>query len=157
MHGREVIYVIEERARGRAPLVSDVDVRLPSHLTASGRAMLAALPRKQLLALFPDSTAFVSRTGLGPTSMAALNRTLAEVRREGYAVENGEITEHFASVAVAVLDHTSHPVASIAVTFEAASISVADTRSIVRETAAAVDVVQRRLRGRDAVASRPAQ
>ena len=43
LHGRDVLYVLEERAPGRAPLVSDVGVRLPAHLTASGRAILARL------------------------------------------------------------------------------------------------------------------
>ncbi|HEY1133031.1 MAG TPA: helix-turn-helix domain-containing protein, partial [Nocardioides sp.] len=43
-HGRDVLYVVEERAPGRPPLVTDVGVRLPAHLTASGRAILAALP-----------------------------------------------------------------------------------------------------------------
>src|SRR5580692_407330 len=37
LHGREVIYVIEERAPGRPPLVTDVGVRLPAHLTPSCR------------------------------------------------------------------------------------------------------------------------
>jgi DNA-binding IclR family transcriptional regulator len=63
LHGREVIYVIEERARGRPPLVTDVGVRLPSQLTASGRAMLAALPAVQVKALFPDASAARSRAG----------------------------------------------------------------------------------------------
>ena len=44
LHGRDVLYVVEERAPGRPPLVTDVGVRLPAHLTASGRAILAALP-----------------------------------------------------------------------------------------------------------------
>src|SRR3546814_2716789 len=35
LHGRDVLYVIEERAPGRPPLVTDVGVRLPAHLTAS--------------------------------------------------------------------------------------------------------------------------
>ena len=39
-HGREVLYVLEERAPGRAPLVTDVGVRLPAHLTASGRCAI---------------------------------------------------------------------------------------------------------------------
>src|SRR6476469_2479965 len=43
LHGRDVLYVIEERAAGRPSLVTDVGVRLPAHLTASGRAMLADL------------------------------------------------------------------------------------------------------------------
>ena len=39
LHGRDVLYVVEERAPGRPPLVTDVGVRLPAHLTASGRAI----------------------------------------------------------------------------------------------------------------------
>ena len=59
MHGRDVLYIVEERARRRPALVTDVGVRLPSHLTATGRAMLAALPREQVRALFPDIRPFI--------------------------------------------------------------------------------------------------
>jgi DNA-binding IclR family transcriptional regulator len=116
MHGREVIYLIEERAPGRPPLVTDVGVRLPAHLTASGRAMLAALPAAQIRALFPQPEAFVTRHDPGPRSLSALRKLLVETRRRGHAVEVGEVTPGFASIAVAVLDHTRHPVASVAVT-----------------------------------------
>ena len=54
---------LEERAPGRPPLVTDVGVRLPAHLTASGRAILAALPPPQVRALYPDRSAFVDRHG----------------------------------------------------------------------------------------------
>jgi DNA-binding IclR family transcriptional regulator len=117
LHGREVVYVIEERAPGRAPLVSDVGVRLPSHLTATGRAMLAALPAAHVRALFPDSSSFVLRHGVGPTSLSALRGLLQDVRRRGWALEQGEVTPGFASVATAVLDAAGHPVAAVAVTF----------------------------------------
>ena len=68
-HGRDVLYVLEERAPGRAPLVTDVGVRLPAHLTASGRAILAAMPESQVRALYPDRSAFVDRHGRGPQSL----------------------------------------------------------------------------------------
>ena len=42
LHGREVLYVVEQRAPGRPPLVTDVGVRLPAQLTASGRASRAS-------------------------------------------------------------------------------------------------------------------
>lgn len=120
MHGREVVYVIEERAPGRPPLVTDVGVRLPAHLTASGRAMLAALPVAQVSALFPQPNVFVSRHGVGPGSPSALRRLLVATRRRGHAVEDGEVTPGFASIAAAVLDHAGHPVAGVAVTFRRA-------------------------------------
>ena len=44
LDGRDVIYLLEERAAGQPMLVTDVGVRLPAHLTASGLAMLSALP-----------------------------------------------------------------------------------------------------------------
>jgi len=117
LHGRDVLYVVEERAPGRPPLVSDVGVRLPAHLTASGRAILAALSPSQVRALYPDRAAFVDRHGLGPRTPTALRAVLAETRQRGYAVEDGEVTPGFSSVAAAVRDHTGHPVAGVAVTF----------------------------------------
>lgn len=119
LHGRDVLYVVEERAPGRPPLVSDVGVRLPAHLTASGRALLAHLPAAQVRALYPDRSAFVDRHGTGPRSPSALRVLLSETRQRGYAVEEGEVTPGFASVAAAVLDHNGHPVAGVAVTFPA--------------------------------------
>jgi len=118
LHGREVLYVVEERVPGRPPLVTDVGVRLPAHLTASGRAILAALPSRQVRALFPDAGAFIDRHGVGPTTPTALRALLADTRQRGYAEEEGEVTPGLASVAAAVLDHNGHPVASVAVTFE---------------------------------------
>ena len=95
LHGREVLYVVEERATGRPSLVTDVGVRLPAQLAASGRAMLAALPAAQVRALFPDRGAFVLRHAAGPDSPSALRRLLVDVRARGYATEDGEITPGF--------------------------------------------------------------
>ncbi len=117
LHGRDVLYVLEERAPGRPPLVTDVGVRLPAQLAASGRAILAALPAAQVRALFPDRSAFVDRHGGGPTRLSELRSVLSETRQRGYATEDGEITPGFASVAAAVLDHNAHPVAGLAVTY----------------------------------------
>ncbi len=117
LHGRDVLYVVEERAPRRPSLVTDVGVRLPAHLTASGRAILAALPAPQVRALYPSADAFVDRHGVGPQSLSALRRLLADTRRRGYAVEDGEVTPGLASIAAVVRDHNGHPVAGLAVTY----------------------------------------
>ena len=111
LHGRDVLYVIEERAPGRPPLVTDVGVRLPAHLTASGRAILAALPASQVRALYPDRDAFVDRRGLGPdlaerAARPAVRDPSARARHRGRRGDAG-----LQSVAAAVLDHNAHPVA----------------------------------------------
>jgi DNA-binding IclR family transcriptional regulator len=144
LHGRDVLYVIEERAAGRPSLVTDVGVRLPAHLTASGRAILAALPANQVRALFPDKDAFVDRTGRGPTSLTALRAVLSETRQRGYAIELDEVTPGLASVAAAVLDHNGHPVAGVAVTYP---VQDGQTASIAAATNVAAATLTRRLAG----------
>ncbi len=138
LHGRDVLYVVEERAPGRPPLVTDVGVRLPAPLTASGRAILAALPAAQVRALYPDRSAFVDRHGRGPASLSALRTLLTETRQRGYATEDGEVTPGFASVAAPVLDHNDHPVAGVAVTFPAGEVDDASVAAPVRRTAHAL-------------------
>lgn len=124
LHGRDVLYLVEERAPRRPSLVTEVGVRLPAHLTATGRAMLAVLPAAQLRALYPDREAFASRhpkresdAADGDWSYGRLKRVLAAVREQGWAGEHGEVTEGLASVGVAVLDHLGWPAAAIAVTY----------------------------------------
>lgn len=136
LYGRDVLYVLEERAPGRPPLVTDVGVRLPAQLTASGRAMLAALPAAQVRALFPDREAFVQRYGDGPTSLSALRSMLVDVRADGFAREDGSVTPGFSSVAAAVLDHNGMPLAGVAVTFAThATIDLRRTAAAVTRTA----------------------
>jgi len=147
LHGRDVLYVIEERAPGRPPLVTDVGVRLPSQLTASGLAMLASLPPQQVRALFPSRDAFVRRHGVGPTSLPALRALLSRVRRDGFALEEGTVTPDFASVAAPVLDHVGHPVAGIAVTYPAGEVTPDQRRLLVEEVVQTAADLTRRIGG----------
>ncbi|WP_406382610.1 IclR family transcriptional regulator [Streptomyces sp. NBC_01618] len=147
LHGREVIYVIEERAPGRAPLVSEVGVRLPAQLTASGRAVLAHLPAAQVRALFPDRSSFVQRNDAGPTSLTALRALLAEVRRRQYATEEGEITVGLSSIAAAVFDHHAHPIAGVCVTFPSRPGSAAERQEIAGHVAQTARELTRRVGG----------
>jgi len=148
LHGRDVLYVIEERAPGRPPLVTDVGVRLPSQLTASGLAMLASLPPQQVRALFPSRDAFVQRHGVGPTTLSGLRSVLSQVRRDGFAIEDGTVTPDFASVAAPVLDHGGHPVAGIAVTYPAAEVSEDQKCFIVEHVIRTATDLTRRVGGR---------
>ena len=143
--GREVVYVIEERAPGRPPLVTDVGVRLPCQLTASGRAILAALPASAVRALFPDSSAFALRTQSGPRTLSGLRHLLVDTRRRGWASEDGEVSPGWSSVAAAVTDHAGHPVAAVASTFASdAAPERAQLAGYVRRTA---HVLTRRIGG----------
>jgi DNA-binding IclR family transcriptional regulator len=146
MHGRDVLYIVEERAPRRPALVTDVGVRLPSHLTATGRAMLAALPREQVRALYPDAASFADRTGRGPGRPGALRDLLRDVRERGFAVEDGEVTLGMRSVGVVVRDHTGWPAAAIAVTWTADAIGTDErTTALSALAAGAAGELERRI------------
>lgn len=117
--GRDVLYVIEERAAGRPSLVTDVGVRLPATLTASGLAVLAALPRRQVTALYPSASVMAEG---GPATPSALRRELVDVRARGHALEVGSVQPDLSSVASAVLDRDGHPVAAVAITYRTAEV-----------------------------------
>lgn len=117
LHGGESLYLVKERPSKPETLVTDVGVRLPAQLTASGRSMLARLPAAQVRALLPTKSDFVLRTRRGPRDLPGLRRTLAAERRLGWAVEDGHVTTGFASVASPVFDHGGRPTAAISVTF----------------------------------------
>ena len=146
LHGREVLYLLEERAPRRPSLVTDVGVRLPAHLTASGRAMLAALPKAQVRALYPDAVAFARRGDGGIDSYGALTRMLVAVRAAGHAEEDGEITPGLASVAVAIREPSGWPEAAVAVTF-AVDTAASEVAEMVHEIAQAAQELERRLHG----------
>ena len=76
LQGNETVYLLKEQPRSPLTLVTDVGVRLPAHLTASGRAMLAHLPAAQVRALHPSAATFSTRTGLGPASLRELRETI---------------------------------------------------------------------------------
>ena len=147
LHGTEVVYLIEERARGRGRLVTDVGVRMPAHLTASGRAILAALPTSHVRALYPSGDAFVRRNDAGPTSLSALRALLVDARRCGFAGEDGEITAGFSSVGVAVLDHNAHPVAAVALTFPSDDVDEVHRAALSRRCARTASEIGARLGG----------
>ncbi|WP_427384122.1 IclR family transcriptional regulator [Janibacter sp. G56] len=142
LHGRDVLYVIEERAAGRPLLVTDVGIRLPAIDTASGLAMLSALTTAQISALYPRRDLLALMDERGPSSVTELRRRLVDVRARGHALEEGSVSAGLSSVAVPVLDHTGHPIAGIAITYPTAEVDDAERAALVvavRRTAAALE------------------
>jgi DNA-binding IclR family transcriptional regulator len=146
--GSDVVYA--GRVQGfRAPTtVSDVGVRLPAHLTATGRAMLAALPRAQVRALYPDRAALTHRNPAGPSTLAELDALLAEARQRGWAHEDGDVTPEYASVGAAALDRNDYPAAAIGVTFLRSAVDEAARERLSAATVETAAALTSRLRGR---------
>ncbi|MGP5695771.1 IclR family transcriptional regulator [Brachybacterium alimentarium] len=156
LHGRDVLYVVEERARNRPSLVTDVGVRLSAHLTASGRAILAELPPAQLRALFGHRDDFTSRTAAPvPETPRDLRELLVTVRADGIAHESGEVTDELGSLAAVVRDHSGWPAAAVALTFVESQVDEERRRGLAAAVRRAADEITRRLLGRRIAADLP--
>jgi DNA-binding IclR family transcriptional regulator len=117
LDGSDVLYLLEERPAKSLRLVTDIGVRLPAHLTASGRAMLQHLDKKQLLASF-GGRGLTQRTSLGPKDLSELQEQLTKEQGLGYSLEIDEVSMGYASVGIAILDNLKHPLAAIAITMQ---------------------------------------
>jgi DNA-binding IclR family transcriptional regulator len=123
LSGTEVSYAARVQASRAPTTVSAVGVRLPAHLTATGRAMLAQLTPPQVRAIYPVSSALTRRQSGGPQTLAQLTHVLASTRERGWAIEIGDVTADYASVGAASFDRNGHPSAAIGLTFRADAVA----------------------------------
>ena len=143
LDGSDVLYLLEQRPLRSLKLVTDVGVRLPAHLTASGRAMLAQLDKKQLAASFRGRD-LGRRTSLGPKSLEELIQILQMERTQGFALEVDEVTMGYASVGVAIVDHLDHPMAGIAITLQSRELEKLQLSSLAALLISAAEDLSRK-------------
>jgi DNA-binding IclR family transcriptional regulator len=94
-------------------LASSVGARLPAHLTAVGKASLAHDSRK--IADLVDLSVPAARGD--PVSLAALARELEQVRRRGYAVDDGDTAVGIRCVAAPVFEAAGRCCCAIGVSY----------------------------------------
>lgn len=142
LHGNETLYLLVERPRRGDLLVTGEGVRLPAHLTATGRAMLAHLSPSQLRALYPRR--LVLREDAGPRTLRELREELESERARGWSSEQGLVSPGFASVAAAVFDASGFPTAAVGVTYGGDADGAALPAAVLRTAG----TLTRRLGGR---------
>ena len=157
LDGTEIVYLVREDPPTRQPLVAEVGVRLPAHLTASGRCLLAARPLLPVETTYPHRTARITRTGCGPRGLTGLRRQLVVDRRRGWSVEDGEITEGLASVAAAARSHGKRPAASIGLTFPAEQLDERAREELAEQVVATATLLTARRGGRAAGSLAPSR
>ena len=113
-YGQDVFYVDGMESRHTLRVGLRVGEFVPANCVGLGKAILATLPREELMRLFPSQD-LPTRT---PNSVAVrdeLERQLDEIRTQGYARSRGESDEGVGSIAVAVLDNVGEACAAISV------------------------------------------
>jgi len=112
LDGATARFVDQVPAAHRLRAVSAVGAGFPLHCTANGKALLAALPDDQALALLPARLERLTPATI--TSRAALLEELARIRRAGVAIDREEHTEGICAVGAVVADPAG-PVAAISI------------------------------------------
>ena len=148
LRGSDTYYLLKESTGGPITVISEIGVRLPASLTASGRAMLSYLSAAQVRALFPNSDAFINRTGEGPQNPSQLKDLLTKERKQGFSIESGLVTREHSSVAAAVFDHLCEPVAAINLVYRDATIDDSNSQTLVEAVQDSARELTKRLGGR---------
>ena len=112
LDGDRVVYVAEVPCKHSMRMFTDLSKRVMPHCTAVDKAILSQLPDGEVLAIL-SRTGMPAQTPRTKTDPAELLDELREVRRSGYAVDNGE--QEIAVRCVAVPVPWSHAVAAISV------------------------------------------
>ncbi|GAA4005364.1 IclR family transcriptional regulator [Allokutzneria multivorans] len=113
LDGNDAVFLERLSGREAVHVVTRVGGRLPAYATGVGLVLLAHAPHEiQESAISLPLKRFTDRT---IPSGAELRRVLADVRRQGFAISDGQIELIAVSVAAPVHDHDDAVVAAISV------------------------------------------
>lgn len=121
-------------------VVDRVGDRLPAHLTAGGKAILAEMAADEIALLYPDAN-LPAYTASSIRSRAELDRELESIRRDGFAVNLEESGAGIFGVAAAISDPEGIVAGSLTVALPASRVSVEALRALgplVRATASRI-------------------
>jgi DNA-binding IclR family transcriptional regulator len=139
LDGRDAVYVERLSGRGAVKVITRVGGRLPLHATGVGLVLLAHAPAElQEQVLAGPLRRYTSKTVCAPEEV---RRVLADVRRTGVAVSDGQIELVALSVAAPVRGPGQEVVAALSVVVPAQS----DARAYVPVVRAAARGVSRTL------------
>ena len=136
--GDAVVVLARTSGPGAFQLTDRVGVVRPAHCTALGKIMLAGLSEEQ----FDRFLARADMKAHTPNSIVtpeALRREIAEVRRTGTAIDNGEFDSELRCVAVPVRDFSGAVVGAIGISGPVWRLSIEALRARTRVVRAAAD------------------
>jgi DNA-binding IclR family transcriptional regulator len=136
LDGTDVVYLERIPGRDSVSVLTRVGGRWPAHLTGVGLALLAYASRETQERYLAGPLARLTERSI--TGAARLRRELAEVRRLGYAVSDGQVTLDALSVAAPVHDRDDHVVAALSIVVRTGTVPTAVLAPAVRTSARAI-------------------
>lgn len=104
--GREVTAVADFEGSNALRVVSNIGRRLPAHLSATGRTLLARLAEAEVAALYH-----------GHAELDRLLARLERVRRQGFAISTEETTPGVEAIALAIADPATDESVSLCIVY----------------------------------------
>lgn len=141
--GGDVVYVAARNGDRPLGLAFTVGMRLPAHLAASGRAMLAFRDEAFVRGLYPTGR-LPRHAGRPALSLKALLEELAHTRQRGYSIDDEGIREGVYCLGAPVFDASGLPVAGLGVCAHKAALDrKAEQRHLAVVTTLATQLTQR--------------
>ena len=144
----EVVYVGVRNGSRPLGLAFNVGMRLPAHLTASGKAMLAFHPTESVRRLYADGLPppqFARSSG--PGTLTALLKELAITRERGHSIDDESVRAGVYAVGAPVFGAAGMPVAGIAICLNKAEIRPASLKRHRQTVLTAAQALSGRLGG----------
>ena len=114
LSGTDALYVAVRNSARPLGLAFNVGMRLPAHLSGSGKAMLAFRAPDEVRKVFAADP-LTRLTRKGPRDVEALVKELALTRKRGYSVDDETVREGVYSFGAPVFDASGQAVAGVAV------------------------------------------
>ena len=154
LDGNDVIYLSARNGTRPLGMAFTPGMRLPAHLAATGRAMLAFKPALAL----PQTAAGAVLTALTPRSLtepAALADELAAARQRGYSIDDEGVRLGVYCMAAPVFDAGGRPVAGVGVCLNKATLTPADLACQQQRVIDTARALSQRLGGDAPAAAQP--
>lgn len=111
LDGTDVIYIEKKECSKSIRISSKIGLRIPAYATADGRIILCYLEKEKLANILPKSLKkFTANT---VTDKRKIMRRFAEMRENGYAIDNEEVVQGIKCVAAPIFDHKGEVLCSL--------------------------------------------
>lgn len=143
LDGSDIVYLFNIESRQAIRMHSYLGVHRPAFCTSEGRALLAFSPPAVLAGVLRDG--LVARTGRTLTDPKLLREVLAQVRRDGYALDDEESEEGMRSIGAPIFDATGAAVAAVGLGGPVQRLPKKTLRSCIPMVTATAEAISARL------------
>jgi len=145
LDGAEVVYLACRNGDRPLGVTFRIGMRLPAPYTATGKAMLGTVPAAEVRHLFAAGLP-APLTRASVATVEALIDELAQVRRLGYSIDNGQMRDGMTCFGAPVFDATrARAVGAIAVSYLTSEIDAPTGERIGTQVRALADELSSRL------------